>query len=214
MDFLDEFNYRLNCPLSGSSLKSILESAYSGKYHGPAKEYVEELLAIYVPNRTFDVKLGGKGWYKFKKAREDRERSHYNEREEDLIAWITAEKSVSEPFIWRTQKEVCEAVKIASSTLNELIKGSKKIIKTTTGKGRGAKTGWTTVELYIQYIILLKQELGMRLAASLHLVVEEQMALMEPSAGYTTLAHYVQKLLQEQLRTEQLSMPESLLHTG
>ena len=207
MDFLDEFNYRLNCPLSGSSLKKILESAYSGKYHGPAKEYVEELLAIYVPHRTFDVQLGGKGWYKFKKAREDRKRSHYNEREEDLIAWITAEKSISEPFIWRTQKEVCEAVKIASSTLNELLKTSKKIIKTTKGKGRNARTGWTTVELYIQYIILLKQELGMRLAASLRPVVEEQMALMEPSAGYTTLAHYVQKLLQEQLRTEQLSMP-------
>ena len=54
----------------------------------------------------------------------------------------------------------------------------------------------------------------MRLAASLRPVVEEQMALMEPSAGYTTLENYVQKLLQEQLRTEQLSMPESLLHTG
>ena len=86
MDFLDQFNYRLNCPLADSSLKSILESAYSGKYHGPSKEYVEELLAIYVPNRTFDVNLGGKCWYKFKKAREDRERSHYNEWEEDFIA--------------------------------------------------------------------------------------------------------------------------------
>ena len=63
-----------------------------------------------------------RAWYKFKKAREHRERSHYNEREEDLIAWITAEKSISEPFIWRTQKEVCKAVKIASSTLNELLK--------------------------------------------------------------------------------------------
>ena len=141
MDFLDEFNYRLNCPLSGSSLKKILESAYSGKYHGPAKEYVEELLATYVPNRTFDVKLGGKGWYKFKKARENRERSHCHEWEQDIITWITDEKSVSEPFIWRTQKEVCETVKIASSTLNELLKTSKKIIKTTTGKGRNAKTG-------------------------------------------------------------------------
>jgi len=214
MDFLDEFNYRLNCPLAGASLRSVLESAYSGKYHGPAKEYVEELLAIYVPHRTFDVQLGGKGWYKFKKARENRERSHYNEREEDLIAWITAEKSVSEPFIWRTQKEVCEAVKIASSTLNELLKGSKKIIKTTTGKGRNAKTGLTTVELYIQYIIWLKQDLGTRFKEFLRPIVQEQMALLEPSAGYTTLVNYVQKLLQEQHITEQLTMLELLLHTG
>ena len=106
MDFLDEFNYRLNCPLSGSSLRSVIESAYSGKYHGPAKEYVEELLAIYVPNRTFDVQLCGKGWYKFKKAREHRERSHCHEWEQDIVNYITAEKSVSEPFIWRTQKEI------------------------------------------------------------------------------------------------------------
>ena len=214
MDFLDEFNYRLNYPLSGASLKSVVESAYSGKYHGPAKEYVEELLATYVPNRTFEVQLGGKGWYKFKKAREDRERSHCHEWEQDIVNYITAEKSVSEPFIWRTQKELCQAVGIPSSTLNKLLKASKKIIKTTTGKGRNAKTGWTTVELYIQYIIWLKQDLGMRLAASLRPIVEEHISLMEPVAGYTTLTHYVQKLLKEQLLTEQLSMPESLLSTG
>ena len=214
MDFLDEFNYRLNCPLSGSSLKSVIESAYSGKYHGPAKEYVEELLATYVPNRTFEVKLGGKGWYKFKKARENRERSHCHEWEQDIINYITAEKSVSEPFIWRTQKELCEAIKIPSSTLNKLLKESKKIIKTTKGKGRNAKTGWTTVELYIQYIIWLKQDLGTRFAEFLRPIIQEQMALLEPSAGYTTLVNYVQKLLKEQHLTEQLSMPESLLHTG
>ena len=214
MDFLDEFNYRLNCPLSGSSLRSVIESAYSGKYHGPAKEYVEELLAIYVPNRTFDVQLCGKGWYKFKKAREHRERSHCHEWEQDIVNYITAEKSVSEPFIWRTQKEIVDAVGIPSSTLNKVLKESKKIIKTTTGKGRSAKTGLTTVALYIQYIIWLKKDLGMRLAASLRPIVEEHIALMEPIAGYTTLMNYVQKLLQDKPITEQLTMPETLLSTG
>jgi len=77
-----------------------------------------------------------------------------------------------------------------------------------------AKTGLTTVALYIDYIIWLKQDLGTRFAASLRQIVQEQIALLEPSAGYTTLVNYVQKLLQEQLLTEQLSMPESLLHTG
>lgn len=208
-DLLDQFNTNLRYPLSTKEVKTIIASAYSGKYKGAKKEYVEQLLALYV-KKDIPVHFGNKTWYKHKKAREDRERSHYDEREADLIAWITAEKSVSEPFIWRTQKEVCEAVKMASSTLNELIKGSKQIIKTTTGKGRNAKTGLTTVALYIQYIIWLKQDLGMRLAASLRPVVEEHIALMEPSVGYTTLMHYVQKLLQEQLRTEQLSF----LHTG
>ena len=214
MDFLDEFNYRLNCPLAGSSLKSVLESAYSGKYQGPAKEYVEELLATYVPNRTFDVNLGGKCWYKHKKAREDRERSHCHEWEKDIINYITAEKSVSEPFIWCTQKELCEAINIPSSTLNKLLKESKTIIKTATGKGRNAKTGLTTVELYIQYIIYLKKDLGTRFAASLRPIVQEHMDLLEPSAGYTTLTKYVQKLLKERHLTEQLSMSETLVNTG
>ena len=45
---------------------------------------MEQLLAIYVQGEVH-VHLGGKGWYKHKKAREDRERSHCHEWEEDLI---------------------------------------------------------------------------------------------------------------------------------
>ena len=101
-----------------------------------------------------------------------------------------------------------------AARLTKLLKESKKIIKTTTGKGRNAKTGLTTVALYIEYIIWLKKDLGMRLAASLRPIVEEHIALMEPIAGYTTLMNYVQKLLQDKPITEQLTMPETLLSTG
>ena len=212
-DLLDQYNSNLRCPLSIKEVNTIITSAYSGKYKGAKKEYIEQLLALYVQGEV-PVHLGGNCWYKHKKAREDRERSHCHEWEQDLIHYITAEKSVSEPFIWRTQKELCDAIGIAGSTLNKLLKESKTIIKTTTGKGRNAKTGVTTVALYIDYIIWLKQDLGTRFAASLRQIVQEQMALLEPSAGYTTLVNYVQKLLQEQLLTEQLSMSESLLHTG
>ena len=110
-DLLDQFNTNLRYPLSAQEVNTIIASAYSGKYKGAKKEYVEQLLALYV-RKDVRVHFGNKTWYKHKKAREDRKRSHYHEREQDLIAWITAEKSVSEPFIWRTQKEVCEAVKI------------------------------------------------------------------------------------------------------
>ena len=214
MDFLDEFNSRLTYPLSGATVNKVLHSAYSGKYHGPAKEYVEELLATYVPHRSFDVQLGSKCWYKHKKAREDRERSHTHEWEQDLITWMTAEKSVSEPFIWCTQKEICEAINIPSSTLNKLLKESTKIIKTTTGKGRHAKTGLTTVELYIQYVIHLKQTQGARVAESLRQLVKEQMGIMAPSASYTTLATYMQKVLKEPQLTAQIALAETLVNTG
>ena len=214
-DLLDQYNSNLRYPLSVQEMNTIINSAYSGKYKGAKKEYVEQLLALYVQGaEDIAVHFGHKTWYKHKKAREDRERSHCHEWEEDLANWITAEKSVSEPFIWRTQKEVMDAIGIPSSTLNKLLKESKKIIKTTTGKGRNAKTGWTTVELYIQYIIWLKQDLGTRFAASLRLIVQEHIALIEQTAGYATLINYAHKLLQEQPITEQLYIPETLLHTG
>ncbi len=214
-DLLDEYNARLRYPLSYQELKTIIASAYSGKYKGAKKEYVEQLLALYVQGADgVSVHFGHKGWYKYKKPREERQRSHGHEWEQDIAEWIAAEKSVSEPFIWRTQKELCNEVGIASSTLNKLLKQSKKIIKTTMGKGRNAKTGWSTVELYIAYIIWLKKDLGARFAQSIRLIVEEQMELLERVAGYPTLTNYVKRMMQERPLTEQLSMEDILLHTG
>lgn len=215
LDLLDEYNASLRRPLTSQEMKTIIASAYSGKYKGAKKEYVEQLLALYVQGAEgISVHFGHKGWYKHKKARENRERSHCHEWEQDIADWIAAEKSVSEPFIWRTQKELCDEVGIPGSTLNKLLKQSKKIIRTTTGKGRNAKTGWSTVELYIAYIIWLKKDLGTRFAQSLRLIVAEQMELLEKVAGYTTLVSYMKRMMQERPLTEQLSMDDILLHTG
>ena len=194
MDFLDEFNSRLTYPLSGSSLRAVLASAYSGKYHGPAKDYVEELLATYVPHRTFDVKLGGKGWYKFKKAREDRERSHYDEWEQDLINYMTAEFNISEPFIWRTQKEMCEAIGIPSSTLNKLIKQSTKLLKTVSGKGRNAKTGWTTVSLLMKHVLFSMQQKKKDYARYIQHIQNDVVQACVASPARVHLAQLVDKL--------------------
>jgi hypothetical protein len=152
-DFLDEFNSKLLNPLKARNVQTIIQSAFSGKYHGPAKEYVEALLDLYVPGQCFEVKLGGKGWYKFKKAREDRERSHFDEWEQDIEKFLTSVFNVSEPFVWRTQKEICDAVGISSSTLNALMKRSTRLIKIVSGKGRTSKTGWTTVTLMMKHVL-------------------------------------------------------------
>ena len=188
-------------------VNTIIDSAYSGKYRGPKKEYIEHFLAVYVKGgESIRVHLDNY-WYKHKKAREDHKRIHYHEWEQDLNAYITAEKSVSEP-------EICDAINISSSTLNKLLKESKTIMKTTTGKGRNAKTGLTTVKLYLEYIIWLKQDLGTRYAAYLRQIVQENMSLLASSAGYATLSEYVQKLLKEQHLTEQLNMMDSLVNAG
>lgn len=194
MNFLDEFNYRMKHPLSGSTMTAVLESAYSGKYNGPAKEYVEELLATYVPNKTFEVKLGGKGWYKFKKAREDRQNSHFEEWENDLVEYLTAEFSTAEPFIWRTQKQICEAIGIPQSSLNFLIKQSTRILKTVVGKGRNSKTGWTTIALFMKHVLFELQETKQNYKRFLQSIVEDHLADVVTSPACSLVHEFMGKL--------------------
>ena len=214
-DLLDQLNSRFRVALKTQDVYRIIASAYSGRYHGAKKEYVEQLLALYAPSKKdMPISFGQTVWYKHKKARQDRERSHLSEWEDDLCNWITAEKSISEPFIWRTQKEICEAIGISNSTLNKLLKNSTKLLKTTKGKGRNAITGWTTVECYMAYLMWQKQQAGTRYAQAISELVDSHIALLAPVAGYPTLVHYIQKLRHEQPVTVQLSMLDMQLNTG
>lgn len=198
-DFLDEYNSRLNYPLSIDEVENLLESAYSGKYKGASKSYIEALLEEHVAGgATIPVKFPNQtGWYKFKKDRKDRVRSHYEEWEQDIIDYITAEKSDSEPFLWHTQKEMCEVIGIPQSTLNVVLKKSTRLLKTTIGIGRGAKTGWTTISLFIQYClkkaIAFAQNKGLY-RIGLQAVVDEWIGELEPVAGYNLLINYLEKL--------------------
>lgn len=195
-NFLDEFNTRLDFPMSTADLKSTLISAYSGKYSGPSKEYVKTLLTLHVPNgKDFTVSFGNRAWYKFKKKRVDRVRSHYEEWEQDIIAYITAEKEISGPFIWHTQKELCEAVGIAQSSLNELLKRSKQLIKTVTGKGRGAKTGWTTVTLFLQHVMHELKVSKSLYREAVIVMIEKTVGELDQVAGFTKLQKILVKLL-------------------
>jgi len=144
------------------------------------------------------VKLGSfKGWYKHKKARSERVRSHLFEWETDLINYITATKGQSELFIWHSQKELCEILGIAQSTLNKLLKESTKIIKTIKGSGRNAKTGWTTVALFIQYgqnLAMEIQEKKGQYREQLKVVIESIIIDLVPVAGFARLIAYLSKL--------------------
>lgn len=196
LDFIDEYNYRLRYPLPGATIHSILNSAYSGKYKGASKEYIETLLALHVYNgQSISVNTGRHVWYKFKKEREDRTRSHYDEWEQDIIAYITAENNPSEPFIWRTQKDLCEEIGIPQSTLNEVLKSSTKILKTVTGKGRYAKTGWTTVHLFIQHALQLLQVTKAKYRRQLIRMIYEWTEELDQLGGYEKLMTYLDPLI-------------------
>lgn len=199
MDLLDEFNARLDYPIAINEVRSAVKSAFSGKYNGAQKDYVLQLLEQYVPNsESFDVKLGDfKGWYKHKKARSERVRSHLFEWETDLIDYISAQKSQSELFIWHSQKELCEIIGIAQSTLNKLLKESTKIIKTVKGSGRNAKTGWTTVALFIKYgqnLAMTIQEKKGQYREQLKEIIESIIIDLVPVAGFKSLIAYLSKL--------------------
>lgn len=160
-NLLDEINSNYSKPLKNKEVESLLRSAYSGKYKGASKESIQNILDLYADTsglsaeerkEKLTVKLGSGYWYKFKKDRKDRVRSHLKEWEQDIVLYLTDKFRIDSPFIWHTQKEICNVIGIPQSTLNQLIKSSDKIIKVVQGKGCKAETGWSTVELFIKYV--------------------------------------------------------------
>lgn len=200
-DFLEEYNARLRYPLNAKEVDTVLRSAYSGRYYGASVEHIQGLLELYVPNKKFKVTLKS-GWYKFKKPREERTRSHYTEWEDDIIQYIMAEKGEDQPFIWHTQKQLCDVLQISSSTLNEVLKKSKKLLITKKGKGRAAKTGWTTVGLYLAYASKRAGELAQAKGEARISIIEmiQQLPELEKVGGYNTLLDQIIKLEKKFLR--------------
>ncbi|EIM06451.1 replication protein [Planococcus antarcticus DSM 14505] len=157
LDLLDEYNSALHAPLRHSEVRKIVKSAYKGRFKGASQTYICELLEAWLPGKDIPVTTHTGGWHKFKKEREDRVRSHYNEWETDVLAYIQKEASIAQPLVWTTQRAICEAIGIPRSTFNEVIRKSKKIMSKIIGKGRGAQTGLTSVAVLIQCALEFNQ---------------------------------------------------------
>lgn len=157
LDLLDEYNSALHAPLRHSEVRKIVKSAYKGRFKGASTVYIRELLEAWLPGQDIPVTNHAGGWYKFKKAREDRVRSHYDEWEADLLSYIQTEANGAQPIMWTTQRAVCEAIGIPRSTFNEVIRKSKKIMIKRIGKGRSAQTGLTSVAVLVQCALEFNQ---------------------------------------------------------
>lgn len=157
LDLLDEYNSSLRAPLRHSEVRKIVKSAYKGRFKGASTAYICELLEAWLPGKDIPVTNNAGGWHKHKKEREDRVRSHYDEWEADVLAYIQTEASTAQPIVWTTQRAVCEAIGIPRSTFNEVIRKSKKIMVKRIGKGRGAQTGLTSVAVLIQCALEFNQ---------------------------------------------------------
>ncbi|MEH7451196.1 primase C-terminal domain-containing protein [Gottfriedia acidiceleris] len=155
-DELDQFNSNLAQPLSKSEFERTLNSAYSGKYKGAKRSYVEGLLELWTDGQA--QFSGREGWYKFKKPREERVRSHYNEWEEDIIAYLEAKTSPEMPYLEGSLKMLAESFGMAVSSLKEVLKRSSKLKKYTVGQGRGAITKMASRSMLLKRLLLLRKE--------------------------------------------------------
>lgn len=173
LDLLDEYNSRLKSPLRHNEVEKIVRSAFKGRFKGASKTYIRELLDTWGINKDIQVQSSRNGWYKFKKEREDRVRSHYEEWESDLLTYISELTGKERPILWTTQKEICEAINIPRSTLNELIKRSTKVLIKRRGKGRAAQTGISSVDVLLQCALDHSKEQQMRYRLTLQLFLSE-----------------------------------------
>ena len=149
-NLLDEVNSSLYAPLKHSEVKKLMKSAYKGRFKGAHSSYIQQLLEEWGSGEEVSFQSGSRGWHKFKKARKDRKRSHYDEWETDILAFISEQTSISNPVIWTTQNQLCNQIGISRSTFNEVVKKSTKIMMKSKGKGCKAQTALTSVAVLLQ----------------------------------------------------------------
>ena len=155
-DVLDQWNSALHNPLSLGEFERTLKSAYSGKYQGVKRSYVEALLENWTDGTaTFS---GSKGWYKFKKAREDRVRSHHHEWEQDIMQYIHEHTSPDKPFLQGSLRTLAQNMGIPLSSLKKVFKQSQKLYRKTKGKGRAAVTSITTKSMLFNHLIAVRKK--------------------------------------------------------
>jgi hypothetical protein len=154
-DELDQFNSNLTYPLSKREFETTLRSAYSGKYKGVKRSYVEGLLELWTDGQASFT--GREGWYKFKKPREERVRSHYDERESDILRYLEENTSAENPYVEGSLKLLAETFDMAVSTLKEVLKRSRKLVKQTKGRGRNAVTFLAARSVLFKSLLVQKQ---------------------------------------------------------
>ncbi|MCM3032905.1 primase C-terminal domain-containing protein [Niallia sp. MER 6] len=155
-DTLDQFNSNLSVPLSVREFERTVKSAYSGRYNAPKRTYVEGLLEMWTDG---SVKYQGReGWYKFKKSREERVRSHYQEWEDDISLFLDKHISPEKPFFEGSLRVLSETINIPLSTLKEVLKRSSKLVKKTIGRGRSAITMITTKAMLFRNLLHNRQQ--------------------------------------------------------
>jgi Primase C terminal 1 (PriCT-1). len=155
-------NDRLKNPLKESEIKRIIKSAYSSKYEAASKDYIREICHTWINSGLTDDQLFSqpKGWYKFKKNREDRVRSHSKEWQQDILAYLSSQSYTYKPFVYSTKKDIREEIGVPERSFDAALKKLKEtnqvFYRVTRGRGGGIMIA--SVKALMRTVILTKKE--------------------------------------------------------
>lgn len=138
-----EFNERLREPLAEKEVETIVKSAYSSNYRAARRDFILELCQEWIAADIQEKELfiQRRGWWKFKKPREQREYSHKHEWRVDLLDYLKRVEAEGLAYIESTKKELQEKIGIPARSLDRLLKELKEERKifyhSKRGKGGG-----------------------------------------------------------------------------
>ncbi|HAQ2133592.1 TPA: replication protein RepR [Enterococcus faecium] len=158
-----EFNERLHEPLASAELSKIVRSAYSGNYEAASREFIVELCQEWVAPelKNKDLFIQRKGWWKFKKPREQRKYSHKKEWKEDLVAYLSEKSYISKPYLTLSKKELASELGMPKRTLDKVLEELKEENKVFYQVTRGRNGGMViaSVKALFGTIIQVRKEM-------------------------------------------------------
>ncbi|EOH1330112.1 primase C-terminal domain-containing protein [Enterococcus faecalis] len=167
-DDMDVFNSSLNHPLATLEVKRIVKSAYSGKYQGASKVYVQELVSSWGLESSSVATMFTQQrntWYKFKKERHERKQSHLSEWKEDILAYLETQCYRYRPEVSLTKTDLQAAITFNGQSipkrsldraLKELMAEGKLFVQVKAGRGGGLVVA--TRKALIRTVIQVNQQ--------------------------------------------------------
>ncbi|OFO55318.1 primase C-terminal domain-containing protein [Nosocomiicoccus sp. HMSC059G07] len=145
---MDEFNTYLEYPLHVNDVNRAVKSAYSGKYYGANKYYIDHLMETWTNKSYKSTAFNPR--YKHKKARHERVYSKQEEREQDILAFINdnAQQGVVEISL----SQLANVFNVSKATIIKVINASNQIFTKVIGKGRYAVTKIYSLISLVQHV--------------------------------------------------------------
>lgn len=159
-DYADQWSSFQAQPLRDSEVRSIVRSAYSGRYHGANMNYVRELCERYAPGVT--IKSGAQTWSHFRKPRKERKYSHQSEWARDLLMLTEKATNLIRGHARFTYNELQKALGISRQSLVRLLNvlGSRARISVRRVRGCNGGVYLATAQMIAAYVHTVRVTMG------------------------------------------------------